>query len=159
MKPKRLLAVALAAAAGLAASAIAADNPFGAFKGKIKPGMYEYKGEMDMGQMPGMPPGMATKQPISAQHCITQEMIERGGWDNPREREKSGCEVKNFKMSGNTATYQMECKQPAMTADNTVSFGSDSFKMEMKMNSSHGGQVMKMTQRMEGKYLGPCPAK
>jgi len=156
MEPKRLLAVTLAAAAGFAASAIAADNPFSAFKGKIKPGLYDYKGEMDMGQMPGMPAGMPTKHPLNMQHCITAEQIERGGWDNPKDKEKSGCEIKNFKMSGNSATYQMECKQPQMTADNSVTFVPDGFRMDMKMNSMHGGQPMKMTQRLEGKYLGPC---
>ena len=155
MKPKRLLAVALAAAAGLAASAIAADNPFSAFKGKMKPGMYDYKVEMEMGQVPGMPPGMG-KQSMNMQHCITQEQIERGGWDNPKEKGRTDCEFKNFKMSGNTANYTMECKQPKMTADNTVTFGSDSFKMDMRMTMDHGGQPMKMNQKAEAKYIGPC---
>jgi len=155
MKPKRLLAVALSAAAGLAASAIAADNPFSAFKGKMKPGMYDYKVEMDMGQMPGMPPGMGTRT-MNMQHCITQEQIERGGWDNPKEKGKTDCEFKNFKMSGNTASYTMECKQPKMTADNNVTFGNDSFKMDMRMTMDHGGQPMKMNQKAEAKYIGPC---
>jgi hypothetical protein len=155
MKSKRVIALALACATGLAASAIAADNPFAAFKGKMKPGLYDYKVEMDMGQVPGMPPGMG-KQSMNMQHCITAEQIERGGWDNPRERGKTDCEFKNFKMSGNTANYTMECRQPKMTADNTVTFGSDSFKMDMRMKMDHGGQPMTMNQKAEAKYIGPC---
>jgi hypothetical protein len=151
MKRTALLVLACAAAF----SAAAADNPFAQFKGKMKPGLYDYKMEMDMGQVPGMPPGMG-KQQMSMQHCITAEQIERGGWDNPKERGKTDCEFKNFKMSGNTANYTMECKQPPMSADNTVTFGSDSFKMDMKMTMTREGQVMKMNQRAEAKYVGPC---
>jgi hypothetical protein len=147
--------LALAALCALCANAWAADNPFSAFKGKMKPGMYDYKVEMDMGQVPGMPPGMG-KQSMQMQHCITPEQIERGGWDNPKERGKTDCEFKNFKMSGSTANYTMECKQPPMTTDNTITFGADSFKMDMRMTMNQGGQVMKMTQRAEARYVGPC---
>jgi hypothetical protein len=154
MKLSRMLAAATIAALPLCVAA--ADNPFGSqFKGKMKPGLYDYKVEMDMGQMPGVPPGM-TKQNMSMQHCITAEQIERGGWENPKERGKSDCEFKNFNMSGNTANYVMECKQPPMTADNTITFASDGFKMDMKMTMNQGGQVMKMTQKAEAKYVGPC---
>ena len=156
MKPKRLLAVALAATVGLAASAIAADNPFSAFKGKMKPGLYDYKVEMDMGQVPGMPPGMG-KQSMNMQHCITQEQIEKGGWDNPKERGKTDCEFKNFRMSGNTANYTMECTKPnKMTADQTITFVDNGFKMDMKMKMDHGGQPMTMNQKADARYVGPC---
>lgn len=151
---KRNALLALACAAALSAPAWA-DNPFAQFKGKMKPGLYDYKMEMDMGQVPGMPPGMG-KQSMTMQHCITAEQIERGGWDNPKERGKTDCEFKNFRMSGNTANYTMECKQPSMTSDNTVIFGSDSFRMDMKMTMNQNGQVMKMNQKAEAKYVGPC---
>jgi hypothetical protein len=153
MKATRLLAIASITA--LSAAAWAADNPFAQFKGKMKPGLYDYKVEMDMGQVPGLPPGMA-KQSMTMQHCITAEQIERGGWDNPKDKGKTDCEFKNFRMSGNTANYTMECKQPPMSTDNTITFGSDNFKMDMKMTMNQGGQVMKMTQKAEAKYVGPC---
>jgi hypothetical protein len=102
-----------------------------------------------------MPPGMG-KQQHTMQNCITAEQIERGGWENPKNA-KSDCEFKNFKMSGNNATYTMECKKPTpMTADVAMAFGNDSFKMDTKMSMEHQGQPMKMNQRMEGRYLGPC---
>ena len=46
------------AAACCVISAAALAGPFDSFKGKMKDGMYEYKMEMDMGAMPGMPAGM-----------------------------------------------------------------------------------------------------
>lgn len=155
MRNACLLAVAGVA---ISAAAIAADNPFGQFKGKMKEGLYEYKMEMDMGQIPGMPPGMG-KQSHTMQNCVTNKDIEGGGFSKGRDRQNNpeNCEIKNFNMSGNTATYQMVCKgEQPMTADNRITFSGDGFKMDMKMAMSHGGQAMNMTQRMEGKYLGPC---
>ena len=146
-----------ACVAAIAAPAWAADNPFEAFKGKVKEGMYEYKMEMDMGQMPGLPPGMG-KQSFTMQHCVTAQDIEKGRMGKGRDgKMPENCEIKNFKMSGNTASYTMICKGgPDMTADNVITFRSDGYSMEMKMAMDRGGQVMNMKQHMEGKYLGPC---
>ena len=153
MSKKILLAAAFAAA--FSAAVIA--GPFDGFKGKMKDGLYEYKMEMDMGQMPGMPPGMG-KQAHTFQNCVTQKDIEDGGFGKSRDRNQpENCEIKDMKMSGNTATYTMECKgNPAMKADNKITFTGDGFNMDMKMAMNQGGQVMNMTQRMEGRHIGPC---
>jgi hypothetical protein len=153
MKAPALLALACAASL----CAVAADNPFDAFKGKMKEGLYEYKMEMDMGAVPGLPPGMG-KQNRTFQHCVTAKDIEKGGVGGGRDgKMPENCVVSNFKMSGNTASYTMTCKGgPDMVADNVVTFGSDSFKMDMKMAMNQGGQPMKINQKMEGKLLGPC---
>ena len=152
--PKKIL---LAAAFAAAFSAAAIAGPFDGFKGKIKDGLYEYKMQMDMGQVPGMPPGMG-KQTHTFQNCVSQKDIEEGGFGNSKDRKQSeNCEIKNMNMSGNTATYTMECKgNPAMKADNKITFTGDGFNMDMKMAMNQGGQVMNMTQRMEGRYIGPC---
>jgi hypothetical protein len=146
----------LVALACMAVSTAAMANPFSQFKGKMKEGLYEYKMEMDMGQVPGMPPGMG-KQSHTMQNCVTNKDIEGGGFSKGRDRQPENCDVKNFNMSGNTATYQMVCKgaQP-MTADNRITFSDGGFKMDMKMAMQQGGQLMNMTQRMEGRYIGPC---
>ncbi len=138
------------------ASTVAAAGPFDQFKGKVKEGMYEYKMEMDMGQMPGMPQGMKP-QPMTFQHCVTAQDIERGEMGRaPRDRQNN-CEFKNVNVSGNTATYTMECKgERPMRADNRMTFTSDGYKMDMKMQMTQGGQAMNMTQHMEARYLGPC---
>ena len=147
---------ALACAACIS-TAFAADNPFEAFKGKVKEGNYEYKMEMDMGQMPGMPPGMG-KQSYTMQHCVTAKDIEKGAMGKGRDgKMPENCEIKNFKMSGNTASYTMICKGgPDMIADNTITFRDGGYSMDMKMQMDRGGQTMNMKQHMEGKYLGPC---
>ncbi|HUP97050.1 MAG TPA: DUF3617 family protein [Usitatibacter sp.] len=144
-------AFALAFAAAFSAAAVA--GPFDQFKGKMKDGMYEYKMQMEM---PGMPAGMG-KQNMTFQNCVSQKDIEDGGFGKQNKDKPDNCEVKNFKMSGNTATYTMDCKgEPKMTADNKITFTDAGFDMDMKMAMNQGGQVMNMNQKMQGRYIGPC---
>ena len=153
MTKARILAIACA---GVCAAAIA--GPLDALRGKMKEGMYEYKMEMDMGAVPGMPPGMG-KQSHTFQKCVTAQDIEKGQMGRGPDRQGKpapDCDIKNFNQSGNTASYTMECKQAKMTADNKITFTGDGFNMDMKMAMNQGGKVMNMTQHMEGKYLGPC---
>ena len=156
---KTLRIIAITCAAVFAATAWAqTPNPFAGFKSKMKEGMYEYKMEMDMGQVPGMPPGMG-KQSHTMQHCLRHEDIEKGGLNKGRDGKgmPENCKIENMKMSGNTASYTMVCKGgPDMTADNVVTFGSDGYKMDMKMAMNQGGRMMNMTQHMDAKYVGPC---
>jgi uncharacterized protein DUF3617 len=154
---KRTCLIAVAGVA-LCAAASAADNPFSQFKGKMKEGMYEYKMEMDMSGVQGMPAGMG-KQNMTFQKCLTQADIDKGQMGRGGGRDgkmPESCEVKNFNMSGNTASYTMICKEPKMSADNKIAFSNDGFKMDMKMAMEQGGQMMNMNQKMEGRYLGPC---
>jgi hypothetical protein len=152
MKTAYALLAALVVAAPLAHA-----QGMEAMSGKMKEGMYSYKMEMDMGQVPGMPQGMG-KQNMAFQHCVTKKDIERGQLGKGRDEKKpQNCEIKDFKMSGSTASYRMVCTgDPAMTADNTITFVSDGFRMNMKMAMDQGGRRMNMTQNMEAKYLGPC---
>ena len=151
MNTKFLLGACVAAAA--TATAFAA-GPFGdAFKGKMKPGLYEVRMEMEM---PGMPQGMG-KQQMTMQNCVTAEDLEGGKLGRSEQQKMEQCEVKNFKMSGNTASYTTVCKgNMDMTADTTVTFAGDNYKMDMKMRMNQGGQVMNMHQKMDGRYLGAC---
>jgi hypothetical protein len=156
MRIARLVALACGA---LAVTAMAA-SPFEQLKGKMKEGMYEYKMDMDMGQMPGMPPGMPTKQSHTFQKCLTAQDMEKGNMGRGAGRDgkmPENCEVKDFKLSGNTASYTMECKPPQeMRAENVITFKGNDFSMDMKMSMNQRGQMMNMTQHMEGKYMGAC---
>jgi len=152
MRNARILAVACCAVS----AAALAGNPFESFKGKVKEGMYEYKMEMDMGAIPGMPAGMG-KQNMTFQKCITTQDIEKGQMGRGAGRDgkmPEGCEFKNFTQSGNTASYSMVCTN--MSADNRITFTPDGFNMDMKMAMNQNGKAMNMTQHMESKYLGPC---
>jgi hypothetical protein len=151
MKNGFLLAAACTAA--VSAAALAA-GPFDQFKDRMKAGQYEMKMEMEM---PGMPAGVG-KQNMTFMHCVTPEDIENGKVGRGRDgKSPENCEIKNFKMSGNTATYQMVCTgKPDMTADNKITFADNGYKMDMKATMNQGGQVMNMTQHMESRYVGPC---
>lgn len=144
----KILAVALAAAAFSAGA-----GPFDQFKGKMKPGMYETKMQM---QIPGLPAGMGA-QNMTFQNCVTQKDIEEGELGKRDGAPNKDCEIKNFRMSGNTASYTMECKgDMQMKADNVITFRDNGYTMDMKMAMNQGGQVMNMTQKMESRYVGPC---
>lgn len=150
-------ALTAAAVAATLCSPAASAGPFDAFKGKVKPGMYEYHMDMDMGQVPGMPPGMG-KQSHTFQHCVSADDIAKGEMSrNDRPNAPKNCDIKNMQVSGNTATYTMVCSAPhEMTADNRITFTGDGYKMDMKMAMNQGGRPMNMTQHMEAHYLGPC---
>ena len=141
----------LIAACAAAVSTAVVAGPFDQFKGKMKPGLYDV--QMDM-EMPGMPAGMG-KQSMKMQNCVSDSDIEQGKMgkdDMPK-----GCEVKNMKVSGNTATYTTECKGDMnMKADTTVTFRDNGYTMVNKTAMNQGGQTMNMTQKMEGRYVGPC---
>ena len=149
MNAKFLFGACLAAAS----TAAFAASPFGdAFKGKMKEGLYEVRMEMEM---PGMPQGMG-KQQMTMQNCVTAQDIESVKVGKGSQKPDQ-CEIKNFKMSGNTASYTTVCKgDMQMTADTTITFSGADYKMNMKMAMNQGGQVMNMTQKMDGRYLGPC---
>jgi len=155
MKTRMLLCLACAAAFPLAAAA--ADNPFQAFHGKVKPGMYEYKMDMDMGAIPGMPPGMG-RQSHTFEHCVTPEDIQRGEMNkNDRSRMPKDCDVKDFHMSGDTATYKMVCTgQHEMTSDNRITFKGDGYDMDMLLDMNEGGRPVHMKEHMQARYAGAC---
>jgi hypothetical protein len=143
----------LAAAVGCVFCAAASASPFDQFKGKMKEGMYETTMEMEI---PGMPAGMG-KQNMKFQNCVTAQDIENGKVGKGKDKGTENCEVKNFKMSGNTATYTTVCKgEHEMTADTRMTFHDAGYKMDMKMAMNRNGQVMNMTQHMEGRYMGAC---
>ena len=146
MRNKFLLAACAAAFASTAAFA----GPFDGFKGKMKPGLYESKMEMDM---PGMPKGMGN---MTHQHCITQTDIDSGqAAKGPQSKGQQDCEVKDMKMSGNTASYKVECKG-GTKVDTKMTFSDNGYQAENKMVMNQGGQVMNVTQKIDSRYIGPC---
>ena len=148
---KKLLLAA--ACCTLALPALAADNPWGAMKGKMKEGQWEYTMKMTM---PGMPGGGMTMPGFK--QCITAAQIESGGVGQKEGKMPEQCSVRNMKVSGNTATYTMECtKDPKMVSDVSMTFAGDSFTMKQNTTMDQGGQKMQMVNDMTGKYVGPCP--
>lgn len=149
----KISSLAAASAAACLAVSLSYAGPFDAFKGKVKPGMYEMKMDVDMGDMPGLPPGMG-KQSHTIQHCVTQEAIDRGEMNRSPREGQGKCEVKNMNVSGNTGTYTMEC--PNMKGDAKITFTGDGYKMDSTMTMNQGGHAMTVKNHTESKYLGPC---
>ena len=153
MKTASLIAMACAALP-LAAGA-APSNPFEAFHGKVKAGLYEYRTETDMGAIPGMPPGMG-KQAHTYQNCVTPEDIRRGEMSK-NDRMPKDCEVKDFRMSGNTATFRTVCTgRQRVSTDNKVTFHGDGYDMDMAMDMNEGGHPMHLKTHMQARYMGAC---
>ena len=147
---------ALLLAAAFAATTAFAQGDMKAFSSRIKPGLYEYKMEMDMGQMPGAPKGMG-KQTMTVQHCLTAKDIEDGQLGRKDPNNKTDCKISDMKMSGNTASYKFVCKgEMSMTSDNVITFVPDGYHMQSKMTMNTGGQTMNMVHNSQAKYLGAC---
>lgn len=154
----RTTRIAALACFTLVAAPLAMAQDLSWFKGKAKAGMYEYKTEMEMSGVPGMPPGMG-KQNVTMQHCITQEDIDKGQMSKGRDGRSNDCQIKNMQTSGSSASYTMACETPRhMTADVKIAFAGDGYHMDMKMNMTEpkNGQAMNMTQHLDAKYLGAC---
>jgi hypothetical protein len=156
----RMTRIAALAGLAIAAPALALADDLSFFRSKAKPGMYEYKMEMDMSGVAGMPPGVGNHS-FTTQHCLTQEDIDRGTMSKGRDpKENNDCQVKNMQSSGSSASYTMACTKPRpMNADVKINFVSGGYHMDMKMNMADprgGTGTMSMTQHMDAKYLGAC---
>lgn len=149
----RWVGIALALIAFHAAAQTASQ--LSALKGKMKPGLYAQRMEMDMGSVPGMPPGMG-KQSFTTQSCLTDDDIEKGELGR-KDKDAPDCKVSDFKVSAGSATYRMVCKgEMAMTADVSIAFQGDGYRMNMKSTMDMGGQKMTSSMAIDAKYLGPC---
>ena len=117
----------------------------------MNPGMWEITMKMDM---PGMPAGMP---PQVVKQCLTQKDAE-----NPQKFAQGGpgserCQVSNYQLKGNTASWDMACKgSEEMTGSGTMTFGGDSYTGTTRMTMKSGGQTHNMTMQYSGKRLGEC---
>lgn len=119
----------------------------------IRPGRWEVVMQMDMPNMPIKMPEMKSVQ------CITPEQakdpassLPRGPQDG-RGGSKNDCKVSDYKVSGNTVTWQMACTSPQpITSTGEMTFTDNSYTGTMKMTSAQGPLAMKVS----GTRLGDC---
>lgn len=119
----------------------------------MKPGLWEQTVKMEM---PGMPQAM---QEHKSQRCVTPKDLEDprkvGPGSDPRTAGQ--CEVSNFRMQGNTATWDMACKgQQQMKGSGSMTYQGDRYSGVNRMTMNQGGQTMTMTMNYSGRYLGDC---
>jgi len=130
-------AVALAAASGLAQAAPV-----------IQPGLWEITTRMEM---PGMPAGMGQH---ATQTCYRPGDVQDAAKTVPKDK---NCEVKDYKLSGNTASWRMECRgETEMTGTGTFTYAGNSYSGTTKFAMKQGGRSMNMTQAYSAKRIGDC---
>ena len=120
----------------------------------MKEGLWEITTKMEM---PGMPAGM---KPQVVQHCVTKKDL-----DDPRKttpgsndpKRDSNCQMTDYKLQGNTATWNMACKgENAMTGSGSITYSGTSYSGSNKMTMKRGGQMQTMTMQYSGRHLGDC---
>ena len=101
---------------GIAASVASLAAP--AADTRMQPGLYDYTAKMEI---PGMPFPMP---PQKFQHCLTQADVDSG--KQFESQQNQDCEVKNLKQSGNSASFDLACKD-GTTGSASYTFTGDSF--------------------------------
>ena len=135
-----------------ALASMATATAHGASPPNVKEGLWEMAVKMEM---PGMPGNMPTQ---TVQRCMSAK-----DFQDPRKTApdtsggSSHCEVKNYRLQGNTATWEMACKGPEqMKGTGKVTYEGERYTGVNNMTMSHAGQATKMTMNYAGRYLGPC---
>ena len=118
----------------------------------MKEGLWEMAVKMEMA---GMPADMPSH---TAQRCMSAKDFADPRKATPESaRGADQCEVSNYRMQGNTATWNMACKgSDPMTGSGAMSFEGDRYTGINRMSMKQGGQTTQMTMNYAGRYLGPC---
>jgi hypothetical protein len=101
-------------------------------------------------------PDNMKKRTMNIKHCVTPQDVEKGSLGKNTEMPK-GCAIKDFRMSGNTASYKVTCRgEHEMDADNSISFASDGYRLVSKVQMVADGQRITSSSTTDAKYLGAC---
>lgn len=135
----------------LAASCLLALCATTTFAGSnMQPGLWEITTKVEMAGMP------ANLPPTTIRHCVKPADIESGRHAVPQNTDKK-CEMKDFKVQGNTSSWSMVCKgESAMSGSGTITYTGNSYSGSSKMTMTHGGKAMNMAQTYSGKRVGDC---
>lgn len=103
----------------------------------------------------GMPMAMP---PRTVSRCITPDEVKKGvSMAMVRPEKKDGddsCQVSNVSNSGNKYTWDVQCTGKASgTGSGEIEYFGDHYTGQFEMTMEQG---MKMTNHMEGRYVGAC---
>lgn len=136
----RLVFTSIGCLVGLASLAAQA-NP-------MRPGRWEVSASMQMGTM-SMPP-------MTNSQCITAEDLKKAENDMPAgfgQGPQGNCKVSDYKVSGSTVTWKMQCTGPQTTSgEGRMVFDGDTYDGTMTMQMPQGTMTVKAT----GKRTGDC---
>ncbi len=126
------------------AGAVMLWSPVGiAHAQNMKEGQWEITMKMEM---PGMPMQMP---PQTYTHCLTKKDLV------PQKTERGQeCKLVKQDVKADTVSWVIECKTPEGPAvsEGKVTYKSETFDGVVKVK--HSG--MEMTQKLNGKWIGPC---
>jgi hypothetical protein len=117
---------------------------------KMKEGKWEITMDMNI-------PGMPFKMP-SAIHtqCITKKDIEDNKNTLPSAGKNENCEVKNYKVNGNTVTWETVCKD-GTKGSGEITYKGDSYTGKMKMETiDKKGKKSTIDYKIKGQRKGDC---
>lgn len=119
----------------------------------MRPGRWDSTMQMQMAGLPIQMPEMKTSQ------CITAEQLKDPASALPSGTPPGGrganqdCKVSDYKVDGNTITWQVACTAPQrMTSTGEMVVNGDSYTGTMKMTTPQGDMTMKMA----GTRVGDC---
>lgn len=118
---------------------------------EVKEGQWEYDVSMDI-------PGMQVKMtPMKHMQCVTKKDLVP---TPPQGRAQ--CKNVSQKVSGNTATWTMQCKEgdTKMEGHGTATYTADSMQATITNTMTAPGQPapFKSITKVNGRYVGPCKA-
>jgi hypothetical protein len=110
-----------------------------------KPGKWQVKMQMDM---PGLPIKLP---PVTFDVCLTEEDLKDPQKSVPTDP-KAKCTVSDYKIDGDTVTWNVDCPKQDMKGRGEITYTDDSYSGTMKMTT--GDQ--EMSTKYSGKWLGTC---
>ena len=138
MMHKNLLVLAVIVSLVCSSSALA----------EIKDGLWEVTSKAEIKGMPGQMP------PSTVHQCLMKSD------PIPRANDKSiECKINDQSINGDTVTYTMECKgkDSEVLTSGKMTYKGNTFAGALTTNIKSKGQPqMQMSNKISGKYVGPC---
>ncbi|MFH0974915.1 MAG: DUF3617 family protein [Spirochaetota bacterium] len=139
---KRFL-IAVLATAFFVTALVAAPN-------KMKEGKWEITMSMNMQGMPFAMP------PVTHTQCITKKDLEDNKKTLPAAGKSENCEIKDYKISGNTVTWKTVCKD-GTKGSGEITYKGDSYSGTMTMETvDKKGNKSVINYKIKGRRLGDC---
>ncbi|MFZ2007275.1 MAG: DUF3617 family protein [Stellaceae bacterium] len=158
------LASAMLLAVLAAGTANAADG--------IKAGKWEFSAQMQVPNMPKLPPGVQLPPGINIGPKgvnVTRTSCIDSATPMPADMHQSNqqhgqCKVAKLDSSGGTVRWESTCIQPSdgttVHSEGVAHYDGDAMTADVKtVVTSHGGPPNETTQHVTGHYLGHCDAK
>ncbi|MGH8750832.1 MAG: DUF3617 domain-containing protein [Burkholderiales bacterium] len=116
----------------------------------MQEGMWEITTKIEISGLPQNLPAH------TIQHCVTKKDIEEGKLLKP-EQKNSNCQLKDYKVEGNKASWSVACTGAnPMTGNGSVIYSGASFAGATKMKMGGKGRETEMAQSFSGKRIGEC---